>query len=141
MLHLIAERIVLVLQLTGDSGGETEAGDKCRKCSIIAKLGFLILETEYKFLATRERFDKFLANLIEFRIAFLHTEEPRIKSHQIVFHPHLLALRCTFVSGRGAAIRVVQQLQQPCLEAAELRTVTVTVMVDDRVLQGENFVG
>ena len=56
---------MLVFQLACDSGGETETGNECCKSSIIAELGFLILETEYKLLAARERFDKILANVFE----------------------------------------------------------------------------
>ena len=107
----------------------------------ITKLGFLILETEYKFLAARKRFDKILANAIESIIVFRCAEKTAIESHQIVFHLRLLTLRCTVVGGRGAAICVVQQLQQPRLEAPELRTVPVAVMVDDRALQGQDLIG
>lgn len=107
----------------------------------ITKLGFLILESKHKLLAVRHGFDDLLAGHLKSLVAFGHAEKTAIESHQIVFHLRLLTLRCTVVGGRGAAICVVQQLQQPRLEATELRTVTVAVMVDDRALQGQDLIG
>ena len=129
------ERISPVLQLAGNPSGETEADNECCKCSIIAKLSFLIPESKHKLLTAWKCFDKILANVFESIIVFRHTEKPAVECHQIVFRLRLLTLRRVVAGRRGAAVRVIQQLQQPRLEVAELRTVTVAVMVDNCILQ------